>query len=305
MRHAMIALLLISACASAQQEGDLDFIPPVGERAFRAGTGPVVMIDEAHNNFHTAEGRYRTFAEFLRAHGCTVLPGTQPLAASTLAAADIYVISNALAERNIEDWSLPIDNAFTQEEIDAVARWVSEGGSLFLIVDHMPMPGAADSLALRFGVHFSNGFAFPDGKQSRGLMFTRVNETLRPHWISDTPLDGSIVDSVVTFTGSAFRVEGEHDPLLVFGARMYSVEPRVAWEFDDQTRRVNVEGWRQGAAMRFGKGRVVIFGEAAMFTAQRSGAAGLPVGLNAPEGARNAPLLVNIIRWLARADGEK
>jgi hypothetical protein len=83
---------------------------------------------------------------------------------------------------------------------------------------------------------------------------------------------------------------------------MFSLEPKVAWEFDENTKRINIEAWRQGAAMPFGKGRIVVFGEAAMFSAQISGERRIPMGMNAPEGKKNAPLLVNIIRWLAGGD---
>ncbi len=302
MRHIPLLLVFITATLTAQQTGDHTFVPPIGEQAFAEGQGPVVVIDEAHHNYHTAEGRYRTFAEFLRGHHCTVLPGTQPLSLPVLSSADIYVIANALGERNVEDWSLPVQNAFTTEEVDALALWVREGGSLFLIADHMPFPGAIDSLALRFGIRFSNGFAWYEGKPGRGMMFIRMHQTLQPHWITDTPLDGSRVDSVVTFTGSAFRIEGEHKPILSFGGRMFSVEPDSAWVFPANTRRVGIEGWRQGAALTYGRGRIVVFGEAAMFTAQHSGDRRIPMGMNSVEGSRNAPLLINIIRWLAKAD---
>lgn len=309
MRTLLTALLMLiligagSAGLRAQQRGEPAFVPKVATPVFGEGTGPVVMIDEAHNNYHTMEGRYKPFAELLRAHGCTVLPGMQPASAPTLASCDIYVIANALAAENVDAWHRPIRNAFGTEEIDAIARWVHEGGSLFLIVDHMPFPGAIDSLAIRFSIRFSDGFALYGGKPGRGLMFTRGNDNLRPHWITDTPVDGTPtagarIDSVVTFTGSAFQVERAHDPLLVFGAGMESLEPQVAWEFDDKTRRIRIEGWRHGAALEYGKGRVVVFGEAALFSAQRS-EQGLPIGMNTPEGQWGAPLLVNIIRWLA------
>ncbi len=305
LRVALAAILLYAVGAGevrAQQRGDARFVPVVKEKAYPADDGPIIVIDEAHDNYHTMTGRYRPFAEFLRAHGCTVLPGTQPCSAPTLAAGDILVIANALGEGNDENGAGKTMNAFSTEEIDAIARWVSEGGSLFLIADHMPFPKAVDSLAIRFSIRFSNGFAFYGGKPGRGLMFTRGNDNLRAHWITDTPLDGAWVDSVVTFTGSAFQIQRAHDPLLVFGAGMVSLEPNVAWEFDEKTNRVRVEGWRQGAAMEYGKGRIVVFGEAAMFTAQIA-ENGLPMGMNAPEGAHNGPLLVNIIRWLAPRAG--
>jgi hypothetical protein len=282
----------------SQKRGEAPYVPVVNERAFPEDGGPVVMIDEAHNNYHTMDGLYKPFAEFLRAHGCTVLPGTQPASGPTLASCDIYVIANALADANVDNWARPVFNAFGEEEIDAIARWVHDGGSLFLIADHMPFPGAIDSLARRFSIRFSDGFGFYEGKPGRGLMFMRAHDNLRSHWITDTPVDGARIDSVVTFTGSAFQIQRAHDPLLVFGGGMISLEPQVAWEFDEKTPRVRIEGWRQGAAMEYGKGRIVVFGEAAMFTAQKSDK-GIPIGFSAPEGARGAPLLVNIIRWLS------
>ncbi|MBR9978392.1 MAG: hypothetical protein KFH87_09910 [Bacteroidetes bacterium] len=299
--HTLLIFTCAIAVASAQHVDDR-YVPTVHDPVFPEGGGPVVVIDEAHNNYHTMEGRYRPFAEFLRAHNCTVLPAIQPCSNTTLDAADIFVIANALGERNVDDWSLPVDNAFDIEEIDAIVRWVREGGALFLITDHMPFPGAIDVLAKRFGIHYSNGFAFYAGREGRGLMFTRGYDNLRSHWITDTPVNSYRVDSVVSYTGSAFTIEGEHDGLLVFGAGMISIEPEVSWEFHDNTRRTGIEGWRQGAAMHYGKGRIVVFGEAGMFTAQRTDR-GIPIGMNAQEGERNAALLVNIIRWLAGGDG--
>lgn len=52
-----------------------------------------------------------------------------------------------------------------------------------------------------------------------------------------------------------------------------------------------------------GRGRVALFGEAAMFTAQRAGPERAPVGMNAPAAAQNAQLALNLVRWLT-ADGD-
>jgi hypothetical protein len=41
-----------------------------------------------------------------------------------------------------------------------------------------------------------------------------------------------------------------------------------------------------------------MFGEAAMFSAQRAGPNGLPMGMNHPLAARNKQLLLNAIHWL-------
>lgn len=50
--------------------------------------------------------------------------------------------------------------------------------------------------------------------------------------------------------------------------------------------------------MEYGKGRVVMSGEAAMFTAQLAGPQQVRVGMNSPYAANNFRLLLNIIHWL-------
>ncbi|MBL0063147.1 MAG: hypothetical protein IPP40_17115 [bacterium] len=75
--------------------------------------------------------------------------------------------------------------------------------------------------------------------------------------------------------------------------------PSVAWEFSDETAQLDVSGWYQGAVKQFGKGRVAVFGEAAMFSAQLAGPNKNPVGMNSPEAPQNAQLLLNTMHWLA------
>jgi len=50
--------------------------------------------------------------------------------------------------------------------------------------------------------------------------------------------------------------------------------------------------------LQYGKGRVVIFGEAAMFTAQLQGPDRRPMGMNQPTAKQNPQFLLNVIHWL-------
>jgi len=54
----------------------------------------------------------------------------------------------------------------------------------------------------------------------------------------------------------------------------------------------------QGLAMKFGKGRVIILGEAAMLSAQITGPNGMRFGMNLP-GIDNRQLALNIMHWLS------
>ncbi len=108
---------------------------------------------------------------------------------------------------------------------------------------------------------------------------------------------------MATFTGSAFRIPREARPVLVFGPGSESLETVKAPGISEGAPKVPIEGWCQGALLRLGKGRVAVFGEAAMFTAQLAGPGRVPMGMNAPEAAQNPRFLLNVLHWLSRARG--
>jgi hypothetical protein len=306
MRHnSLLAILvtvgLLCTTTSAQQVADTEFHPPIPRPAFPTGKGPVVLVDEAHFNFHTVSGRFSPFAELLRRDSYVVRGSSTKLSREALAGTMLLVISNPLAERNREDWSLPTPTAFADEEIAAVREWVRAGGALFLIADHMPFPGAAGDLARAFGFEFSNGFAVESKGQTGPIVFRRSDESLASHSITRGRSADEAVSEVTSFTGSAFRAGDGATPLLVLRAGAQSLEPKVAWEFDANTTRRSVAGWCQGAVKRFGKGRVAVFGEAAMFTAQLAGPNRTPMGMNSPLAPRNPQFLLNVVHWLSGA----
>jgi hypothetical protein len=275
-------------------------LPATGPPAHAQGAGPRVGIDEAHGNFHTAGGRYRSFAALLRRDGYPVAAFSAIFDATTLADVDLLVISNAISAARVEEWVLPNPSAFSAAEIAAVEKWVRQGGRLLLIADHMPMPGAAADLARAFGVLFHDGFAYlPDGESA--MTFRHDDGSLATHPVT-TGTPAHPVDFVTTFTGQAFRLTDDADavPLMFLPARSYLLLPEVAWEFSDATVRIPADGMVQGALLQHGAGRVAVFGEAAAFSAQvqvRNGER-FPMGMNDPSAPHNARFLLNVIAWL-------
>ena len=164
-KYLVIAFLaLICTQISAQQVADTNFKPVIAKPEYAPGKGPVVAIDEGHNNFHTASGRYLPFARLLRSDGYNVDSYKGDFTGSQLKKVRILVIANALNKINIQNWYLPTPSAFSADEIETVRKWVGNGGSLFLIADHMPFGGAASDLASAFGFTFTNGFAADTSK---------------------------------------------------------------------------------------------------------------------------------------------
>jgi hypothetical protein len=290
--------LSLVASAPAQQVSDPDFAPPIPRPAYSKGHGPVVLVDEAHFNFHTASGRYQPFADLLARDGYVVKASAAKFSKAALEGARVLVVANALAARNQEDWTLPTPSAFSDDEIAALREWVRGGGALLLIADHMPFAGAASRLAEAFGVTYSNGFAAtPDGSMGP-TAFVRGSGGLRDHAVTRGRDESERLDRIVTFTGSAFRIGADATPILVLPPGSKSLEPQETWEFSDATPRVDVGNWCQGAVLRFGKGRVAVFGEAAMFSAQLAGPDKTKIGMNSPDAPENARFLLNVLHWL-------
>lgn len=315
----VLALLLIASALQAQQVADTAFSPPVPNPTYKEGTGPLILLDEAHHNFHTVNGRYMAFAKLARKDGYRVLGNPEKFSAKSLKDARILVIANAINERNVgggPKWSVPTPSAFDKKEIEAVREWVRSGGSLMLIADHMPFGGAAADLAAVFGAHFSNGFAMEHdvvrtaGRGRGGRGGAGGGATENPNagngLIVHTRKDGAIgdheitrgIDSVKVFTGQGFRIDSG-TPLLTITTNGVLLLPEVAWQFTPTTRSLNARGLLQGAAISFGKGRVAAFGEAAMFSAQVTGPNRAPMGMNDPGASQNPQFLLNVLHWLS------
>ncbi|MEX2663202.1 MAG: DUF4350 domain-containing protein, partial [Vicinamibacterales bacterium] len=237
----------------AQQGVDTSFRPAIAKPAYPVGAGPVVQIDEGHRNFHQADGRYLPFAELLRRDGYVVRPSRGAFTAEALRSARLLVISNATGE---EDGV----SAFNAQEIAAVRDWVAEGGSLLLIADHHPWSTAAEALGREFGVRFRTGFVKRQDDPSGRIVFSKNEGTLRDH-----PITAGL-SGVASFAGSAFEADLA-EPLMVFGPGTRL----IVGDGSDYANSSEAKGLLQGAVLQFGRGRLAIFGEAAMFTAQLSG----------------------------------
>jgi len=298
---------LVNQQVLGQQVPDKTFQPKIESPAFEKGRGPRVGIDSAHHNFHTATGRYKSFADLLKRDGYRIIDFDQSITEQTLKKIDVLVISNALNKRNISDWSLPTPSAFDQDEMDALKLWVAAGGSMFLIADHMPFPGAASDLAKAFGFTFSNGYARPALQRERGVIgdvFGRTSGLIDSE-ITRGRSDAETVTSVTTFGGSAFQAPDNAIKIIQFGPKSVSRETKRAPGITRDAPTIKIDGWCQGAALKMKKGRVVVFGEAAMFSAQLAGQMKRPMGMNAPNAKQNYQLLLNVMRWLAKVESRQ
>lgn len=286
----------VTGAAAGQQVADTAFVPEAGAPAYPVGTGPLVLVDGAHSNFHTIDGRFAPFARLLRRDGYRVEALNAPLdAAGTLQGAALLVIANALGASSGD--VAPSGPAFTPQDVRALREWVERGGALLLIADHMPFPAAVRNVGTAFGIELIDGFASADTGFPGAIVFSRARGTLADHPITRGRTPAERIDSVATFVGEAFRAGGA-DPLLTMDEGAVVFLPRIPWQIDSTTPREAAVGWSQGVVKRVGKGRIAVFGEAAMFTAQLAGPERSPVGMNAPEAGQNGRFVLNLVRWM-------
>lgn len=285
LRHAIsvggsiLPMIVGSSVLVAQQVADSAYHPTIEKRAFSIRAGPLILVDESHNNFHTASGRYLPFAQLLRRDGYEVEGFKGQFTPEMLQGVRILVIANARQPAE----GVP---AFADAELEAVGDWVEHGGSLLLIVDHPPFVEASVELGALFGVRFLVAGAADPTVPTGRLVFRRSTGTLLDHQITDG------IEEVATFTGSSFQLDRPGQPLLVFGPGVFGFRER------DDPSPMQLNGHVQGAVLRFGKGRVAVFAEAAMFSAQLTGPNRSPMGMNADIAKENYRFLLNVMHWL-------
>lgn len=310
-----VLLTLITISVTAQPITDTIFQPTVGFPVFMEGQGPIIIVDESHYNFRTISptliphsevampGRFFPLARLLRRDGYVVKPSKDSFTRESLSEANILIIGSALAKENVNSWDLPFLPAFTADEIETVVSWVKEGGSLLLIAGTYGGAASSAQLAERFGIFFSNGSAFKVKDQYERVLkdwivFKKNNGSLVDHVITRGRNEEESVDSIMTFEGQAFRFKPgtAFEPILVFK------EPTMlVFAFNglfEHAPRIRADGMLQGALLKYGKGRVAVFGEAGMFCSQITNTARKPIGMNHPSASQNAQFILNMIHWL-------
>ena len=257
-----------------------------------AARHPRVLFDEAHHNFHTAGGRYKPFADLITSDGYQVIPNREKFTRAVLDQGDILVIANALGAEGMGRPTRRTRRSPTPSATPS-ATGSRTAARLLLITDHAPFGAAAESLAKRFGVDMSKGAASTRRTRGRrhGLVFSRENHLLGDHPITRGRDDSERVDQRPDL----------HRPVAQ-GPRGERADPQARRHGGRPTRStregVSAAGRAQGLAFAFGKGRVVVMGEAAELSAQVFGQPS-PVGDERP-GIDNRQLALNIMHWLSR-----
>jgi hypothetical protein len=278
--------------------------------------GPTILIDAAHHNLIDI---VESHAGWLEEEGFTVRILQQSVDHESLDGVETVIISLPSAPRNAVTrpwtdekfaaaWQPPFPSAFSADEISVLHEWVSEGGGLALVFDHMPVSNAVEELAAAFGVEVANGHAYDERmlrwegdslsrKEAGSAVFRRTDGTLTAHPITDGRSVAERIDSVALGGGAAFRLPPEGQPLLTLGMSFVSLLPEAPFRFREDTPRQAIGGWSQGGVLRVGRGRLAVFSDAGILATHDEVAAGEPPWSGWQ--LQNPQLFLNAVRWLS------
>ncbi len=255
---------------------------------------PVIWFDEAHNNYHTASGRYKPLANLLSNDGFEIVKGLTPITKRTLVNTNLVLIA--------------APGHISNDELNILNAWIRQGGSLFTVTDHsnFGFDGLLESLGVgtpetEYTEDSIHARILEDGitKNPRHLVFSEKDNLLGDHPIIKGRNDSERVKIVKSFSGRTIIAPPGSSVLLRLGESAVdylTIEPLLRTV--ETSVAVQCKGQRvYGVAFELGKGKVVVVSEAAMLTAQiwMDGTPG--AGMNVP-GSNNKQFALNIVRWL-------
>ena len=165
------------------------------------------------------------------------------------------------------------------------------GGSLLLILDHAPYGKSGGAMAEAFGIENRNVGTFDrlsrdpevDTTKAMTILFTRSKGLIGEHPI----VKG--LDSLTTYTGESLMGPPNSSVLLSLSPTAYDED----WLPETRQRRYrSAAGRSQAVAFEYGKGRIVMLGEAAQTRPE----------FLSRSNRDSWKFLLNVMRWLSREE---
>ncbi len=289
--------------AQAQQQlPDTTFAYSNADAAYAQGAGPQIVLSTTNSEF-VERGSLDPLAKLAQSDGFAVSRQSGALD-QALKPGAILVIANPYVDEYQNFPAMTPPSAFTAQEIEAVRKWVEDGGSLLLLADHAPLGGGSSELAAAFGFEFLNGHTANEAAAQAGdrrvnIKFTQTNGLNTLHPITSGATGKPAIKQFQAFGGQSFIPPTEAKPLLTIPQGWSAIFTYRIRDEVSTAPRIDASGMSQGSTLEYGKGRVAVFAEAGGFSAQIIDGT-QKFGFNTPEGRENPEFILSTLRWLAR-----
>ena len=299
----LILLLLFVPLLSFGQEQNYPYKWPmyndtnvnleVEDPTFEINDGPLIMFDSTHKNFFIQSHLIKPLVDLLINDGYRVAFLDKEFSKSSLSQASVLVVITALPFDFATENSAADKNTFSENELDELQNWVTDGGSLLAFSEHAPFDQAINPLLRKFDIESSIGTTVDtinyESKYGPGMIKFENKNLNTNHPIVNGKYK---VEKLVSFGGSAL-LGSKYENILKLDESSFNVKHSTGIGPEGK-------GNSQGLAGMYGSGKVAAFGDSNGFTAMvfnMDNGTKMYAGMNT-EGYDWKNFVLNTFRWL-------
>ena len=305
----LILLLLFVPLLSFGQEQNYPYKWPmyndtnvnleVEDPTFEINDGPLIMFDSTHKNFFIQSHLIKPLVDLLINDGYRVAFLDKEFSKSSLSQASVLVVITALPFDFATENSAADKNTFSENELDELQNWVTDGGSLLAFSEHAPFDQAINPLLRKFDMESSIGTTVDtinyESKYGPGMIKFENKNLNTNHPIVNGKYK---VEKLVSFGGSAL-LGSKYQNILKLDESSFNVKHSTGIGPEGK-------GNSQGLAGMYGSGKVAAFGDSNGFTAMvfnMDDGTKMYAGMNT-EGYDWKNFVLNTFRWLTNYSEE-
>jgi hypothetical protein len=305
----LILLLLFVPLLSFGQEQNYPYKWPmyndtnvnleVEDPTFEINDGPLIMFDSTHKNFFIQSHLIKPLVDLLLNDGYRVSFLDKEFSKSSLSQAKVLVVITALPFDFATENSAADKNTFSENELDELQNWVTDGGSLLAFSEHAPFDQAINPLLRKFDIESSIGTTVDtinyESKYGPGMIKFENKNLNTNHPIVNGKYK---VEKLVSFGGSAL-LGSKYENILKLDESSFNVKHSTGIGPEGK-------GNSQGLAGMYGSGKIAAFGDSNGFTAMvfnMDDGTKMYAGMNT-EGYDWKNFVLNTFRWLTNYSEE-
>jgi hypothetical protein len=271
----------------------------VNDPSFEINDGPLIMFDSTHKNFFIQSHLIKPLVDLLLNDGYRVSFLDKEFSKSSLSQANVLVVITALPFDFATENSAADKNTFSENELNELQNWVTNGGSLLAFSEHAPFDQAINPLLRKFEIESSVGTTIDtinyESKYGPGMIKFENKNLNTNHPIVNGKYK---VEKLISFGGSALS-GSKYENILKLDENSFNIKHSTGIGPEGK-------GNSQGLAGIYGSGKIAAFGDSNGFTAMvfnMDDGTKMYAGMNT-EGYDWKNFVLNTFRWLTNFSEE-